>query len=151
MRKIRLGDIFEIETSKGKAYLQYVWHDELTGEMIRVLSQFYTSRPADFEELVFAQERFVVSFPAAAAMRKGIVERVGNLPVVGFVKPTLMRTKHSIRGEFLGWHIVDTKTLQRSLVASLDLSQLQLSPWGIWNDTLLIEKLESGWTLDSWT
>lgn len=151
MKKIQLGDIFEIETSKGLAYLQYVWQDKLTGEMIKVWGQFYASRLTDFQEMVSDKERFIISFPVAAGMRKGIIKRVGNLPIVGFVKPSFMRTKHSIRGEFLGWHIVDTETLQRSLVVSLNSSQIQLSPWGIWNDTLLIEKLESGWTLDNWT
>ena len=61
-----------------------------------------------------------------------------------------MRTEHNIRGEFLGWHIVDTETWQRQLVKTLSPEQKKLSPWGIWNDTLLIENLVNDWSLEKW-
>ena len=28
--------------------------------------------------------------------------------------------------------------------------QKELSPWGIWNDTLLIERMMEGWTPEKW-
>ena len=62
-----------------------------------------------------------------------------------------MRTEHIVRGEFLGWHIIDTDTWQRQLVKSLTREQKQLSPWGIWNDALLIENLVNDWSLEKWS
>jgi len=50
----------------------------------------------------------------------------------------------------LGWHIIDTETWQRQLVKTLTPEQKQLSPWGIWNDTLLIENLVDDWELEKW-
>lgn len=75
---------------------------------------------------------------------------MGHYPPSGFDKPRFMRTEHSVRGEFLGWHIVDTETWQRQLVQTLTKEQKALSPWGIWNDTLLIENLVKDWRLEDW-
>ncbi len=62
-----------------------------------------------------------------------------------------MRTEHNVKGEFLGWHIIDTHTWQRQLVKNLTPEHKQLSPWGIWNDTLLIENLVNDWDLEKWS
>jgi len=150
MAKIKIGDIFEINTSKGKAYLHYIHKDSTTGELIRVLSGLYSERPANFNELAALKERYIISFSLSVAYKKGIVKLVGFSSAIFFSKPKFMRTEHNIRGEFLGWHIVDTDNWQRQLVKNLTAEQKMLSPWGIWNDTLLIEKLENDWSLEKW-
>lgn len=150
MGKIKIGDIFEIETPKGKAYLHYVFKDSVTGELVRVLQGLYHTRPANLNEVVILKERYFISFPLLAATKQKIVEHVGFSSVSDLSKPKYMRTEHNIRGEFLGWHIVDTKTWQRQLVKILTPKQKELSPWGIWNDTLLIERLVDNWSLDDW-
>ena len=83
--------------------------------------------------------------------KRKIVELVGFYPANGFKKPEYMRTEHNVRGEFLGWHIINTETWKRELVKSLSLEQKELSPWGVWNDTLLIERLVDNWSLKNWT
>ncbi|CAM5222323.1 hypothetical protein UACE39S_03406 [Ureibacillus acetophenoni] len=55
-----------------------------------------------------------------------------------------------IKGEFICWHIIDYETWKRERVEVLNHEQKQLSPWGTWNETKLIEKLVEGWTLDEW-
>jgi len=150
MGKIKTGDIFEIETSKGKAYLHYAFKDETNGELIRVLPGLYSDQPKNLKELAVEDERFLVFFPLSAANRKKIVKKVGHHDLDSFARPEYMRVEHYIRGKFLGWHIINTDTWERDLVKELDDCQKKLSPWGIWNDTLLIERLEEDWTLDSW-
>lgn len=150
MKKIRVGDLFEINTPKGKGYLHYIYKDSVTGEMIRVLQGLYPERPTDLSDIVRLEERYIISFPLLAATKKGIVKAIGHYPASGFSKPQLMRTEHSIRGKFLGWHLVDTESWQRQLVQVLSPEQRKLSPWGVWNDTLLIEKLVNDWRLDDW-
>ncbi len=149
MARIKTGDIFEIKTSKGKAYLHYIFKDETNGDLVRVLPGLYYDQPDDIEGLASEDESFLVFFPLSAANRKKIVEKVGHYRS-DLTRPEYMRTEHYIRGEFLGWHIINTDTWQRELVKELSDSQKQLSPWGIWNDTLLVERLEEGWTLDGW-
>jgi len=151
MAKIKIGDIFEINTPRGMAYLHYIHKDGVTGELIRVLQGLYSERPANFDELAASQERYIISFPLSAAAKQKIVESVGYYPASNFSKPKLMRTKHNVRGEFLGWYLVDTETWHRQLVKTLSVEQKKLSPWGIWNDTLLIENLVNDWSLENWS
>jgi len=151
MVRIKIGDIFEINTPKGKAYLHYIYKDKTTGDLVRILSGLYYDRPANFDELAGSKELYMVSFPLSAANKQKIVERVGYYPADNFKKPKYMRTEHIVRGEFLGWHIIDTETWERQLVKKLSPEQKQLSPWGIWNDTLLIQNLIDNWNLEKWS
>lgn len=151
MEKIKIGDLFEINTPRGSAYLHYFHFDDTTGELIRVLDGLYAERPVDLDKLVADDERFIVSFPIKAAKKTNIIQSVGNFSTVTFQKPKVMRTKHMIRGEFLGWYLVDTETWERTLVKSLSSEQKKLSPWGIWNASLLIENLVNDWRLENWT
>jgi hypothetical protein len=114
------------------------------------LPGLYFERPSDLNELASLKERYVVSFPLAAANKQKIIEQIGTYPVTDFSKPKFMRTEHNVRGEFLGWHLIDTDNWQRHLVSVLDPEQKKLSPWGIWNDTLLVEKLVNDWKLEDW-
>lgn len=151
MRKIKIGDIFEIVTPEGMAYLHYIYKDQSIGDLVRVLPGLYAERPISFEQLAESKENFMVFFPLSAAFKRKIVEMVGFHPGTGFKKPEYMRTEHVIRGEFLGWHIINTETWKRELVKNLSSEQKKLSPWGIWNDTLLIEKLVDKWSLEKWS
>lgn len=151
MEKIKIGDLFEIITQRCRAYLHYFYSDSITGDMIRVLKGLYAERPTDLYKLVTDNERFIVAFPIKAAKKEKLIECVGNFSTVTFQKPKVMRTKHIIRGEFLGWHLLDTETWERTLVKSLSSEQKKLSPWGIWNASLLIENLANDWSLENWT
>lgn len=151
MEKIKIGDLFEINTPRGRAYLHYFYKDSITGDMIRVLEGLYEERPSDLYKLVANNEKFIISFPIKAAKKEKIIETVGNFVTLNFKKPKIMRTKHFIRGEFIGWHLVDTETWERKLVKSLSSEQKKLSPWGIWNASLLIENLVNDWSLENWT
>ncbi len=49
-----------------------------------------------------------------------------------------------------GWQIVNSKTLQRETFNELSDDQKKMSPWGMMNDTLIIELLERDWKLENW-
>lgn len=151
MAKIKLGDIFEIDTLKGKAYFQCVKIDKLRGDMIRVFNKLYKEQPNPIESTINVKDSYFIGFALSAANHKKLVKKVWNVPLEDdFELPKYMRDKHVIKGQFLGWHIIDTNTLKRVLVQQLSSDQSDLSPWGIWNDTLLKERLESGWSLENW-
>jgi hypothetical protein len=118
-----VGDIFEIITSKGKAYLHYIYKDQSIGDLIRVLPGLYLERPISFEKLAKSKESYMIFFPLSAANKKKIVEVVGYYDASGFRKPDYMRTEHTVRGEFLGWHIINTETWQRELQKELSSEQ----------------------------
>jgi hypothetical protein len=120
------------------------------GELIRVLEGCHTQQPENLDVFVEKKEAFKVFFPLSYAVKRGIVEYVASYSDIKHSKPQFMRTEHAIRGEFLGWHIVNTDTLERRLVTVLSDGEKQLSPWGIWNDTLLKEMMEIEWSLEKW-
>ena len=151
MSKIKLGDIFEIETKKGKAYFQCVHSHKVRGELIKVFNCLYEEQPPKIESVLLIKDFYYIGFPLIFAYKKNIVKKVGNIPLSNdFIYPKYMRDKHIVRGEFIGWHIIDTETLHNQLVKELTEEQKQLSPFGIVNDTYLKERLEEGWTLSKW-
>ncbi len=149
--RINIGDIFEIETPIGLAYVHFIHQDNSIGELIRILPGIYSWKPNDLDLLVQSKERFMVFFPLKAAFKRKIVKAVGHYPADQFSKPKFMRSPHIVQGEMLGWHIINTETWQRKLVDKLKIEEVGLSPWGIWNDTLLIENLVNNWSLENWT
>lgn len=111
----------------------------------------YQQRPVDIEKVVALDEQYLIFFPLKAAYRRKIVDRVDHVSATNYVKPVYMRDTHWVRGEFRGWQIVNLETRQTDNVQTLTPEQKKLSQIGIWNDTLLRERLESGWTLEQWT
>lgn len=153
MKRVQVGDVFEIETPKGMGYFQYVYLNPRNDiELIRVFPGLYAEEPQNMEGLVSQKEVYFVQFPVRAAYRRKIIRLIGHyeVPPGLEVPPKQMRTTHVVRGEFVCWHIVDYETLQRASVKELAEEQKTLSPWDIWNDTLLIEKMVEGWTLEKW-
>lgn len=151
MAKIELGDIFEIGTNKGKAYFQCVNIDKLNCDTIKVFNKLYSEIPTSVVDVTKEQDYYFVGFALSTAYKRKLVEKVGNVPLPSdFELSKYMRSKHVIKGEFLGWDIINVVTLKRHFVEKLTTEQKRLSPWGIWNDTFLKEMLERGWNLENW-
>ncbi len=144
------GDIFKISTKIGFGFLQFTELDSMGIEYIRVLDPISeNSTITQFE--IDKKERWCTGFPLRAALRKKIVEKIGNYRIPrNFKVSDLVRSKHIIGDEFLGWFIVNRKTLKRKFKTELSKKQLRLSPHGIMNDTLIIERLEENWKLSEW-
>ena len=150
MARINPGEIFEIKTSKGLAYLHYFHLDSNKISWLRVLPGLYTERPDNLEELAATKEKYIVQFMIGIAYHRKYVEKVGFYPVDSFEKPLLMRSPEWRKGEFLGWYIINTDTLYRNLFKELTSEQKQLSDWGIWSYPLLLDRLENNLSLESW-
>lgn len=152
MARLKVGDVFEIVTPKGKAYIQYVLNNETIGELIRVLPGVYDNQPHNLAEIVEKKEEYFVHFPVKAANKQKIIELVGTFGLPHeFDIPKQFRTLKKDRdGNVISWQIMDYDTWQRETVNELSEKQKKLSPWGTWNDTLLVERISQGWTLDKW-
>ncbi|SDS67534.1 hypothetical protein SAMN04487764_2775 [Gillisia sp. Hel1_33_143] len=148
-KKIELGDIFELKIIKGFIYLQCVNipEDKTQVELIRVYYDIHRTRPSDFT-LIQKSSYFYIGFVLQAASNKKIIEKVCNIPIEkDFELPRYFRTKN-LSGD--GWHIVDAIAWKRQSFKKLNNNQKQLSPWGIWNDTLIKERMNNGWKLENW-
>lgn len=152
MKKIQMGDVFEITTPKGKGYFQYVFNNKTMSELIRILPGLYLEQPENMVQVVARKEIYFVHFPLKAAYRKGIVKLVGKYDLPEEMEfPKKMRTDYVDKfGSRICWHVIDYNTWKRESVKEVTEEQKKLSPWGIWNDTFLIERLAEGWTPEKW-
>ena len=60
MSKLKIGDLFELVTPKGKAYLQFVYKEKTISELIRVLPGLFASRPEHLDDLVKSKEMLIL-------------------------------------------------------------------------------------------
>ena len=150
MARINLGEIFEIKTAKGFAYLHYFYLDNDKIPWLRVLPGMYKDRPDNVEELAATKEKYILRFMIGVAYHRKYVEKTGFFPADSFKKPQFMRSPESRGGDFLGWYIINTDTFFRNLFQELTSEQIQLSSWGIWSYPLLLDRLESNWSLEKW-
>lgn len=147
-RKVpRLGDILELPTPKGLAYVQYTHQLTKYGDLLRVLPGVYDARPPKFATLAQQRERFVLLFPLGAAVRQEIMAIVSNeeIPEASRALPVFRRRGAITPGtsNVEWWLIQDGDRSWR--VDQLTDEQRDLPILGIWNDTLLIERIVSGW------
>jgi hypothetical protein len=143
---IKSGDVFVIKTSRGGCYFQYVSKNPLMGAMIRVLPGIYENAPSDFLEVINKDTNFWIFFPVVAALKRGIICKVGNFDVPDFAKKfPLFRAGivNSKTKRVESWWLWDGS--EEWMVGEITDEQRKLPIRQIWNDTLLIERVEEGW------
>jgi hypothetical protein len=146
--KVRIGDIIEIKTSKGLAYALYTHkheHPPRFGAMLRVFDRLYPSRPQVVSEIVSLPVRFTIFFPLQAALNRHLVEVVGNVPIPENLRPfPIFRDGNTSSGtNVTTWWLWDGEKEWR--IGTLTPEQRKLPIRAVWNDTLLIHRIEDGW------
>jgi hypothetical protein len=142
----RLGNIFELKTPKGFAYFQNTYKDDKFGHLIRILPGLYDTRPTSFSGLNQSKELYFIFFPLGAAVSRELVKYVADEPIPAWAqKPPIMRRAggRSREGKVQNWFIPDGNG--EKLVVKLNDEQKHFSLAQIWNDTMLIERICSGW------
>lgn len=149
MPKVALGDVVEMPTPQGLSYLQFTHRHPIYGELVRVLPGLYDERLDSFEDVVARRARFCTFFPLQAAVAKGIVAVVANEEIPAEARPfPLFRTGLvNSEGRVENWWLWDGD--REWPVGKLTDEQRHLPIRGIWNDTLLVERIVSGWTPES--
>lgn len=147
--KVQVGDVVEIKTRKGLAYAIYTHMHERPprfGAMLRIFDTLYEVRPTDFEKLVNGPVRFSCFFPLQAAVDRGIVEVVGRVAVPDFLQtfPVFRSGMVNPQSKKVDtWWLWDGEHEWR--VGQLDSEQRKLPIRGVWNDTILIQRIEDHW------
>ena len=149
---VKIGDVFLLHLPKGYGFLQCVREAEDEDvETVRVLPKIYEDEWQNkMNEIVSIKELFFTQLSVKYAVKKGFVENVGNYHIPkGSEVPRYFKEEHVVRGEFLGWYIIDSVTLKRQLVKELSKEERKLSEDGIMSIPDIIEKIEENWTPES--
>lgn len=82
MKKPIFGDIFELKTNKGFAYIQYVnkYNDPPNyGDLVRLLDGTFSERPTEFKTLAEKREAYYLFiFSVRTSIKWGDIELVGH-------------------------------------------------------------------------
>jgi hypothetical protein len=143
----KIGDIIEIPTRRGLAYAQYTHEIERLGALLRVLPGFFKARPPSFSDLVKEPASFVTFFPLRRALSRGILKVAGYEQVPDEAKRfPLFRAAGFVDrdGRVHDWRLWDGE--REWAIGKLSAEQRALPIRGVWNDTLLIQRIEEGWT-----
>ena len=146
-KRIKIGDIIEVSTAKGFAYAQFTHKDTQWGSLLRVLPGFFADRPTAFQDLARQDAVFVSFFPLQAAIKRKIVQVVANCPVPSDVAQfPLFRAPGwtDKSGKVLDWWLWDGEKSWQ--IGQLTENQKRLPIKEVINDTLLIERIENGWS-----
>jgi len=146
MARLKIGDVVKVKTSRGFSYLHFTHKHRQYGALLRVFAGFYETRPSVLTELVMRPSAFQCFFPLGAAVDQGIVSIAGNVEPsaaeknfptfrAGVVNPATRKVDV--------WWLWDGQEERK--VGDLTSEQRRLSIRGVWNDTLLRERLESEW------
>lgn len=145
-KRPKIGDVVEIETPIGFAYLQYTYKDPRDGELLRLLPGIYEMPLEDVSELAAQEERYFLFLPLAVALRQGRMRLVAHeeIPVSTQPRP-FMRFRGGITrdGTVLNWWVESEEG--KTLVSELRPEQYDMSIGGIWNTSLLILRIVEGW------
>ena len=144
-KRAKIGDIVEILTSRGFAYVQYTHHDPTHGSLVRVLPGIFDKRPQSFDALARQRARFVAFVPLGKAISQKVFSVVARAPIPEDAQkfPLFRAGAVSPSGRVKTWWLWDGK--KEWPVGDLSPEQETLPFRSIWNDTLLIERIESGW------
>jgi hypothetical protein len=146
---LRIGDVLEVPTPRGLAYVQYTHYQKPLGTLIRVLPGFHQSKPTDFVELAKAKELYFVFCPIQTLVNQGLLQVASNECVPdSAVRFPPMRRRGFVRplakgGGVSSWIIVEGKEERR--VEKLTAVQARLSIASSWNLGMLVERLTEGW------
>ena len=148
-QNVKIGDVLEVPTPRGFAYVQYAHYQKPYGTLIRVLPGFHQSRPTDFAQLAKTKELYFVFCPIEALVDQGLLqvashervpESAARFPPMrrrGFVRPLAKG------GGVSNWTIVEDQKEYR--VEKLTTAQARLSIASSWNLGMLAQRLTEGW------
>jgi hypothetical protein len=141
----RIGDVIEIPTLKGLAYAQYTHKHSIYGSLLRIFSSTFASRPHDFTSLVTQEPQFSTFFPLGTACKRGIFGVVASEQISSALAsfPTFRAGVANKQGKIDTWWLWDGE--QETKIGTLTPSMMSYPIRGVINDTLLVERIVSGW------
>lgn len=111
MTEFQPGDIIEISTEKGLAYVQVTHRHQAYPEVIRVLNGVYPKRPDNLEKLAGEDTALTAMIPLYGAMKRGDIkgEHIGRarVPKAAETFPTFRMPIRDKKGGIAYWWFWD--------------------------------------------
>lgn len=140
---LKPGDIIEIETSSGLAYVQVTHNHPAYPEVVRALTGLHKDRPSDLEKLAGGQSRFraMVNLGSAMEQKRLTGARIGNLgvPAEDLEFPTFRMPIRDKKGNVAYWWLWDGTGL--SYVTELDANAQSFPMREVTTVSALIDRL----------
>lgn len=153
--KVKVGDVCEIQTPAGLAYVQLTHPSMGSGEVVRVLPGLFSTRPTDLASLVNKPELYFVFYTLSNAIREHDALIVANHPVPPWARPyPLMRwCIRDPSGKPIGWKIFKASAqltvqehLRTPVIRDLTPEQYRLSIRQLWPHPVMVKELAREWT-----
>lgn len=145
-KKPRIGDVILIPTPEGVAYAHYTHQHPRYGALLRVFPEVHAAPLESMDALAGRAPSFSVFFPLGAAVNRGIVSVAGSLPVPPErARFPLFRAAmpNLATGGVAAWWLWDGENEWPA--GALTPEQRSLPIRELVNDTLLVERIVSGW------
>jgi hypothetical protein len=151
-----IGDICEIKTPAGLAYVQYTHDGGGMGQLVRVLPGLFHTRPQDFSEVARQPELYFVFYTLNLSLRDKQCEIVSHQAVPPWAQEyPLMRwlAARDSSGRPIAWKIIRANTpltlethLNTPIVPQLTTEQEKLSAHVLRPHASMVKELARGWT-----
>jgi hypothetical protein len=149
--KAKIGDVFEIETPAGLAYVQFTHDLPQVAQLVRVLPGLYPTRP-DVRALAQQKELYFAFYFLSNAFLKGQVAVVSNEPVPSWAKPFPTMRHRAWDGScwFIGegslWYqLGGVSRMQKVLELTPEQRKLSISSY-LSPHPAMVKELARGWT-----
>jgi len=145
-KRAKPGDLLELSTAYGLAYVHFVGRHHGYGDGIYVYPNWYANRPTTLK-CVCKSDRYLTFYPVQSAVRQGLVEIVGSAPLASddTLRTLVLRRRGftTPEGQVLAWIIErdGNETLKRTLTDE----ERKLPIASVWNHEYLIEMIASSW------
>ncbi|MEN3801220.1 hypothetical protein ABDZ32_11620 [Aeromonas veronii] len=142
-KRVKLGDVLQVLTSKGVAYAQVTHKDPEFGFLIRFFSGLYDSVPADFSTVVNASVQFSAFFVVQSAVNQGLLSVAANTLIPDRLKafPIFRSRNGGPGGSIWLWSGGEAVRLDRSLTPEEQTYPTE----GIISAPLLVERIENNY------
>lgn len=146
--RVRIGDVIEIATSSGMAYVQLT-HRHSTpphyGDLVRVLPGIFEQRPIDIEHLVQQLERFACFCAVSTYSSRGEAEVIGNYAIPEHCKPfpVFKQSNWRVPAPDMVWYLWDG--VQENKVDKLPPEAIDYPVREIPDLKVLCDRIESNW------
>jgi hypothetical protein len=150
-KSIKLGDMFEVETSKGLGYFQVIYSNQKMGECVRAFEEIYPGRINDIDALAAKQHMFITFIPVIYMARIKLAVNVGNAAIPEFAQklPLFRSGLPDVNGHVKTWWLSNEETGEEKKYGPLTPEILPLPRAGIWTPRLLILGIEQGYRLSN--